>query len=312
MLLIYIIVVFGMVIVTSALLMYVLNKMELLNYRMILAVSLSSILAGLLFPGIFNLISIGKGVMVDGAQLTFVLTATLVLYIMLVFILSLVISIVIPDSKFATIASGIQKVGINHGLQAPAVEKTQTTGDDISRQERNYLEEIYGSLVVETANKGSNVDDNAQQVENNLEKSVDSVENIDKMRLETFEQDVSVPDDSMQQIETYPDVDIICEEDAAANVDDMADKLSLDECVDEAFRLKSQGDCEGAILYFMYALDRKPGKDLAFWIVLDICVLYKSLGQADFARDMLATYFDTYNGDMDKKVRDEIESNLKM
>ena len=132
------------------------------------------------------------------------------------------------------------------------------------------------------------------------------------MRLETFEQDVSVPDDSMQQIETYPDVDIICEEDAAANVDDMADKLSLDECVDEAFRLKGQGDSEGAILYFMYALDRKPGEDLAFWIVLDICVLYKSLGQADFARDMLATYFDTYNGDMDKKVRDEIESNLKM
>jgi len=95
-------------------------------------------------------------------------------------------------------------------------------------------------------------------------------------------------------------------------VDDMADKLSLDECVDEAFRLKGQGDSEGAILYFMYALDRKPGKDLAFWIVLDICVLYKSLGQVDFARDMLATYFDNYNDDMDKKVRDEIESNLKM
>jgi len=276
---IYIIVVFGIVVVTSALLMYILNKIEMLNYRMILAVSLSSVLAALLFPGVFNLITIGKGVMVDAIQLTFVLAATLVLYILLVFILSVIISIVIPDSTFALIASGIKKVRRNDDLQTPAIEKIEPAGNENSNYERNYIEEIYGNLVAETANTGSNIDVNAQQAENNLEKSVDSVENIDKMRLETFEQDNS-------------------------------SHLNLEDCVDEAFRLKGQGDCEGAILYFMYALDRKPGKDLTFWIVLDMCVLYKSIGQVDFARDMLSTYFDSYNGFMDDRVRDEIESNL--
>ncbi|NJD03349.1 MAG: hypothetical protein FIA99_12325 [Ruminiclostridium sp.] len=279
---IYIIVVFGIVIITSTLLMYILNKIKMLNYRMILALSLSSVIAGLSFPGIVNFVSIGKGVMVDVPQLVFVLVATSVLYIMLVFIISVIISVVIPDSTFSAIASGFIKERVNrvnNETQTPVTEKIESAGNENIRQVRNYLEEIYGNKVVETVNIGTNIEDNTQQPENNLEKSVDSVENIDKMRLETFEQDNS-------------------------------SHLSLEDCVDEAFRLKEQGDCEGAILYFMYALDRKPGKDLTFWIVLDICVLYKSIGQVGFARNMLSTYFDTYSDFMDDRVREEIESNL--
>ncbi len=307
MLAIYIIVVFGIVAVTSALLMYVLNKKDMLNYRMILAISLSSVLSGLLFPGIFNLVSSGKGIMVDIPQLTFVLAATLLFFILLVLILSIAISIIIPDSTFAAIASGFKKTGANAGVTAPDADMAAASANESVQEERNYLEEIYDSRIVETANLRSTIDGNGQQVENNLEKSVDSEENIDKMRLETFEQDNSLSQGILQQIETFSVVDRIDEEGGAV---DAADKLSLDECVDEAFRLKSQGDCEGAILYFMYALDRQPGKDLTFWIVLDICVLYKAIGQVDFARDMLSTYFDTYNGLMDDRVRNEIENNL--
>ena len=308
--LIYIIVVFGIVIVTSALLMYILNKIEMLNYRMILAVSLSSVLAGLLFPGIFNLISTDRSGIVDVVQLTFIIAATLVLYIMLVLILSVIISILIPDSTFTVIASGIKKVRTHVVSQTQAVEKFESAVNKNTKQETNYLEEIYGNLIAENANIGSDADNNAQEVENNLEKSVDSAKNIDKMRLETFEPDNSMPDDNIQQNETDLDVDIMDEENEAVNTIDMAEKLSLEECVDEAFRLKGQDDHESAILYFMYALDRKPEKDLAFWIVLDICVSYKAIGQVDFARDMLSTYFDTYNGIMDVSLRDEIERNL--
>jgi hypothetical protein len=80
--------------------------------------------------------------------------------------------------------------------------------------------------------------------------------------------------------------------------------------VDEAFRLKELGDLEGAILYYMYALDRKPVKDLVFWIVLDICVLYKSLGQIDFAHEILSSYVGDYSDMMEVSVREEIERNL--
>ncbi len=307
---IYIVVVFGMVAVTSAVLMYIFRKMQMLNYPMILAVSLSSILAGLLFPGIFLVVSKDKGIMADAAQLTFALVATLMIFIVLVLILSTVISVVIPGGAFAVSAFGSKKAEGEDGYETLAIEKIEPAAKEAPSQEVNYLEEIYGKLVVETANKSANVDEYTQPVENNLEKSVDSAENIDKMRLETLQQDDLTPDGNLPQNEENTTIDTTEGQNAAVQAADAAGELSLEDCVDEAFRLKGQGDCEGAILYFMYALDRKPDRELAFWIVLDICVLYRSIGQVDFAKDMLSTYFNTYNGFMDDQVRSEIEGNL--
>ena len=307
---IYIVVVFGMVAVTSAVLMYIFRKMQMLNYPMILAVSLSSILAGLLFPGIFLVVSKDKGIMADAAQLTFALVATLMIFIVLVLILSTVISVVIPGGAFAVSAFGNKKAEGEDGYETFAIEKIEPAAKEAPSQEVNYLEEIYGKLVVETANKSANVDEYTQPVENNLEKSVDSAENIDKMRLETLQQDDLTPDGNLPQNEENSTIDTTEGQNAAVQAADAAGELSLEDCVDEAFRLKGQGDCEGAILYFMYALDRKPDSELAFWIVLDICVLYRSIGQVDFAKDMLSTYFNTYNGFMDDQVRNEIEGNL--
>jgi tetratricopeptide (TPR) repeat protein len=86
--------------------------------------------------------------------------------------------------------------------------------------------------------------------------------------------------------------------------------LSVDDCINEAFRLKERGDSEGAILYYMYALDKNPDKDLTFWIILDICVLYKSLGQAELARDILESIIAGYGNVLDVSVKAEIERNL--
>lgn len=87
-------------------------------------------------------------------------------------------------------------------------------------------------------------------------------------------------------------------------------RLSVEEYVDEAFRLKSAGDLEGAILYYMYALDAKPEKELVFWIVVDICSLYKTLGQTALAKDILESYVSSYSDLMEDAVRLEIERNL--
>ncbi len=86
--------------------------------------------------------------------------------------------------------------------------------------------------------------------------------------------------------------------------------MTIEECIDEAFRLREAGDPEGSILYFMYALDKKPQKELTFWIILDICVMYKSLGQQDLALDILDGYYDIYGDEMDSSVKEEIVRNL--
>ena len=124
-------------------------------------------------------------------------------------------------------------------------------------------------------------------VENYLEKSVDSRQNTDKMGLgEMYDtkEELGSSDSHME--------------------------LSINDCIDEAFRLKERKDLEGAILYYMYALDKKPEKDLVFWIILDICVLYKSLGQTELAKEILESYVNAYGDAMDVALKAEIERNL--
>lgn len=90
----------------------------------------------------------------------------------------------------------------------------------------------------------------------------------------------------------------------------IAEIQTVDDYIDEAFKLKENGDFEGAILYYMYALDMGPENDLVFWIILDTCVLYKELGQTELARDILESYVNIYGNIMDTSVKVEIEKNL--
>lgn len=148
-------------------------------------------------------------------------------------------------------------------------------------EEGNYLEQIFTSFIggsdVDSGDKPPNNDDIVDMETNILEKSVDSEENIDKMGIENIIQD--------------------------------RDSMTIEECIEEAFRLKGSGDCEGAILYYMYALDKKPSKELTFWIILDICVLYKSLGLLEMALEILNNYY-MAGGVFDEFSKDEIEKNL--
>ncbi|HOQ00173.1 MAG TPA: hypothetical protein PK604_04945 [Acetivibrio clariflavus] len=85
----------------------------------------------------------------------------------------------------------------------------------------------------------------------------------------------------------------------------------LSEKINEGFRLKAQGDYEGAIINFLYALDTYPPDDVAYWILLDICVMYKQLGQIELAKEVLDDYAKEYGIVMDERLRYEIELNLQ-
>lgn len=284
---IYFIAVFSVVILTSALLLLVFNRIKLLNRRTVLAIALSSVLSGLLFPGLFNMVSRSRPGVVDVTELMFILLSTMVLYIILAFILGIVISLVIPEAGLRAAGNAqnagesgeIAEVGIEEGHEAVVVENAEGG---------NYLAEIYSSHIAENGIKDENIEETAPEGENNLEKSVDSEKNIDKMGIETISDEKVPEEDGLKA----------------------AENLSVSECVDEAFRLKELGDLEGAILYYMYALDKNPGKDLVFWVVLDICVLYKSLGQIALAQELLSSYVESYSGVMDASIKEEIERNL--
>lgn len=159
---------------------------------------------------------------------------------------------------------------------SPAEEASepQVAGD-------SYIEQIYLNYVAKNDETESSPEDGGEiagAIEGKAEKSVDSSEIIDKMGIENKVYDSRT--------------------------------VTIEECITEAFRLKEEGDFEGAILYFMYALDKKPQKELTFWIILDICVMYKSLGQHDLALEILNSYYKIYGDMMGTLVRDEIIRNL--
>jgi tetratricopeptide (TPR) repeat protein len=275
----YAIAVLCVIVFSAAIMFLVFYRNKVLNVKTLVSIVCASLISAFALPGIFYLISSYKNVSMDSAALDLATAATVCVYILLVFILSLIISYIVPKISLPSKRTDM--------LAAEAAAGEISAASD-SAQGGNYLEQIFANFIGENDKEpelsensdeyDANIDENMAADENNFEKAVDSAENIDKMGIENTLQD--------------------------------RDSLTIDECIEEAFRLKELGDFEGAIIYYMYALDKKPGRDLTFWIVLDICVMYKSLGQRELALDILNSYYDIYNDIMDISVKEEIEYNL--
>ncbi len=201
--------------------------------------------------------------------------------LLLVSVLTLVTYLVFAFLLSILITKLIPKSGpkaVQAGIESSGSEKPAVEESSSPTENENYLEQIYDKLIDENSRESLNNVENKEDAENNLEISVDSSEIIDKMGIENIVQNSGA--------------------------------MSIEECIGEAFKLKETDDAEGAILYFMDALDKKPRRDLTFWIVLDICVLYKNLGQVELAYDILNSYHDAFGDLMDASVKEEIESNL--
>jgi hypothetical protein len=118
--------------------------------------------------------------------------------------------------------------------------------------------------------------------EENTEKNVDTSDIIDKMGLDTISDFIELS----------------------------SDRLSIDEVLDRAFLLKQEGKGLEAASLFINALDMKPDTEVAFWIVLDICVIYKNFGQSELAADILQAYMNEYNDLMSDEVKEQILQSL--
>lgn len=62
---------------------------------------------------------------------------------------------------------------------------------------------------------------------------------------------------------------------------------SLEQCIEKAFDRKEEGFLEGAVLYYRRALNLKPERELAAWIYVEMCAIYKGLGQVERMRELL-------------------------
>ncbi len=87
--------------------------------------------------------------------------------------------------------------------------------------------------------------------------------------------------------------------------------VDADSLVLKAFECKDDGRKEEAIEYYFKALDFNPDNEMIFWIVLDICTLYKQLGLSNLASSILEGLVHEYGSIIKPEIRDEILFNLK-
>lgn len=329
----YTLAVVAFTVVSSVVLAYVLHKNNLFNIRIFVAIMISSIVVCILFPVLYNAIS-GIDALANGSGIVLAFILTFMVYILLVLIMSVVVSLLfgaVPSDK---------KAGGKNG--AAREEKEGKTGREKSGyRTKKASRKAVAAAESEAADTSESPRPTASdtQMGDGVENIVDSRRNIDKMGLDAFGDNCAdtiegpEPVDAARQ-ESPPvyaqekdafseaaasEAALPVEQEEAPGARDITGRISearqagmsLGECVEEAFRLKECGDLEGAILYYMYALDNSPQKELVFLIILDICTLYKTLGQVELAREILESYADGYGGQMDDFVRAEIERNLQ-
>ncbi len=199
----------------------------------------------------------------------------------------------IIEKETVTISEPIENQQINEGTEA-----IDWPGDKITDSEGNVIFEATENQQVEE----TNYHDKHDKMQTAYESMADAgdEEDITSSGADGLEEEGDITEPVLEGNIFEPD-----------EVYDNSSTLTIDDCIDKAFQLKTAGDLEGAILYYMYALDKKPENELVFWVILDICVLYKSLGQSELALDILRSYQSGYGEIMDNSIRKEIENNLK-
>lgn len=88
-------------------------------------------------------------------------------------------------------------------------------------------------------------------------------------------------------------------------------ELSAGSLVMKAFESKDRGRRDTAVEYYLKALEQRPDREMIFWIVLDVCTLYKQLGLMELARNILEGMVDKYGTIIQPEIKEEIIKNLK-
>lgn len=79
----------------------------------------------------------------------------------------------------------------------------------------------------------------------------------------------------------------------------------------KAFESKDEGRKEEAIEQYIEALRYDPDNEMIFWIVLDVCTLYKQLGLSELAKNILEGLVNEYESVIQPEIKMEIMNNLK-
>ncbi len=171
-------------------------------------------------------------------------------------------------------------------------EKSSETVDEyiVSGEENNAeLVQEYGVEAVETVAAVKEADLNESEIPETRQDSLNTDEAIGSIKAEMQRDNISDNGAATEYIEE-PDAQLF---------------------IIKAFESKKSGAKDKAIQYYMEALEHQPDSNMIFWIVLDICAIYKQMGLAALAVSILEEVVNKYNSIIQPEVKAEILNNLK-
>jgi len=86
--------------------------------------------------------------------------------------------------------------------------------------------------------------------------------------------------------------------------------MTVEQCIDSAFAAKTEGKYVEAIEYYIQALEKKPEEQLILWIIIDVCSLYRELGQESLAKEMIQSYIETAGNSISQEIKDDLTKNF--
>lgn len=186
------------------------------------------------------------------------------------------------------------------GDQLDELEEVDELEDIDKLEDSDVLEDIQELEDIEDIDDLEDLDDLGDIKDIDNINDIDDIYDIEDLSNNYLEED-TVESTEIVSIESDNDIE-------DENEDSIVNANSL---VLKALKYKDDGNKEEAIGHYIEALQYEPDSEMVFWIVLDVCTLYKQLGLSELAKSILEGIVSKYGAIIQPEIKAEIMNNLK-
>lgn len=295
------------ILITTLLAFYYLYKSKELNLGIFMSISIGAVILGITFNPAYNTIfGYLKSITKINPKVGFVFCMVIVMlfFLILVLTISILVSVCLPAKLSSIDFCFVIDRFVSRTRND--LKSAQTENNTVAIPENNTYYEDTELLHTEAENLTEalpveNEDNQSQKLEMDISKDVETNE----FDFEAPISDIS-ESDFVNSVEQGNEVQEKLDENEYAGVNE-AEILVL-----KAFDCKVKGQREQAVQYYIKALNYSGlNSEMVFWIVLDVCTLYKELGLNELACNILNGVSEKFGDRLKPEIRKEIINNLK-
>lgn len=314
------------ILVTAFLAFYYLYKSKELNLGILMSISIGAVILGFTFNPAYNTIfSFLKSTANVNRRLGFLFSLAIVLLFFLILIvsISMLVAICLP-ARLSSIdcCVAIDRFVAKNRNEVKSQEIENTAVINENNEHVLAAELTYGGDAPVEAEM--TYDDDSVEVAATEDTRIEDVKNMTETENSMISNEANDSDfgdlpDSNNDLIPEDEERVLIESSSEEKEDKQTSNENVYTVVNEAellvlkaFDCKVKGQREQAVQYYSNALNYSSlDREMVFWIVLDICTLYKELGLNELACNILNGVSERFGDMLKPEIRMEITNNLK-